>query len=90
MEREKSKVLIDVLKFYTDTVEGALSNCGVELLNPEVGMPMDQLRYAIARTVPTDDPELHSCIAEVKACGYAYNNKVLRPAKVDVYKSNHL
>lgn len=89
LERGKAEVLIDTLKFYIQMLEGALSNCGVEVFYPEIGMPMDQIRYAIIKTVPTDDPQLHSCIASVSSCGYAYNNKVLRPAKVAVYSVNN-
>ena len=89
LERGKIEVLIDTLKFYIQMLEGALSNCGVEVFYPEAGMPMDQVRYAIIKTVPTDDPQLHGCIASVSSCGYAYNNKVLRPAKVAVYSVNN-
>lgn len=89
LERGKIEVLIDTLKFYIQMLEGSLSNCGVEVFYPEAGMPMDQVRYAIIKTVPTDDQQLHGSIASVSSCGYAYNNKVLRPAKVAVYSVNN-
>lgn len=86
-EIAKLDAVIGELKFYTESVEGSLSNCGVEVFTPETDTPMDQLRHVIVKTIPTDDASKHGYIESVRTCGYAYNNKTLRPAKVVVYKA---
>lgn len=83
--------LYSTLKFYVETTEGALSNCGVDMFTPEVGtpasIPNEQPKCSVLKTIDTEDPAQRGMIAEVRSCGYAYNGKVLRPAKVIVYKT---
>ncbi len=74
--------------YYVQMLEGSLTNCCVEIFRPEAGGAMDPLRHTIVKTFPTDDSTKNGYIAEARSCGYIYKNKIIRPARVAVYKFN--
>lgn len=80
------KMHLKSLRYYADSVRGALTNNGVEIKTPEPGSKYDYKEQRISKTVPADDPELRDCIASVRSSAFIYNGKILRPAKVVVYK----
>lgn len=87
-EPDKSylKTHLDSLGYYADSLKGALINSGVEIKTPEAGSRYDYKEQRISKTIPTDDETLRDCVAEVRSDTFIYNGKVLRPAKVAVYK----
>jgi len=67
---------------------------GAEAIEPSPGEAFDSRRHEIQRAVPTDDPSRQRTIEGTMVVGLAYRDKVLRPAKVSVYRftdqsSNH-
>ena len=85
-EKEYLKTQLDSLGYYADSVKGALINNGVEIKTPEPGSSYDYREQRISKTIPTDDETLRDCVAEARSDAFIYNGKVLRPAKVVVYK----
>ena len=85
-EKAFLKTQLDSLGYYADSVKGALINNGVEIKTPETGSSYDYKEQRISKTVPTDDETLRDCIAQARSDAFVYNGKVLRPAKVVVYK----
>ena len=85
-DNEFLKAYIKSLEYYADSVRGVLTNNSVEIHTPEPGDKYDYLEHRISKTVPAEDPALRDCIASVKSSAFVYNGKVLRPAKVAVYK----
>lgn len=77
---------IKSLEYYADSVRGVLTNNSVEIKTPAVGDKYDYLEHRISKTIPSEDPAHRDCIAAVKSSAFVYNGKVLRPAKVAVYK----
>ena len=85
-DNEFLKMHLKSLGYYADSVRGALTNNGVEIKTPEPGSKYDYKEQRISKTVPADAPELRDCIASVRSSAFIYNGKILRPAKVVVYK----
>ncbi|MCR5123004.1 MAG: nucleotide exchange factor GrpE [Ruminococcus sp.] len=85
-DSEFLKAYIKSLEYYADSVRGVLTNNSVEIRTPAPGDKYDYLEHRISKTVPAEDPALRDCIASVKSSAFVYNGKVLRPAKVAVYK----
>ncbi|MBR1382625.1 MAG: hypothetical protein IJ555_02250 [Ruminococcus sp.] len=85
-EKEHLKVQLDSLGYYADSVKGALINNGVEIKTPEAGSRYDYKEQRISKTIATEDESLRDCIAQARSSAFIYNGKVLRPAKVVVYK----
>ena len=85
-DNEFLSAYIKSLEYYSDSVRGVLTNNSVEIKTPAVGDKYDYLEHRISKTVPSEDPELRDCIAAVRSSAFVYNGKVLRPAKVMVYK----
>ena len=85
-EKEYLKTHLDSLRYYANSVRGALINSGVEIKTPDVGSSYDYKEQRISKTIPTEDEALRDCVAEVRSDAFIYNGKVLRPAKVAVYK----
>ncbi len=85
-DSEYLKVHLKSLGYYADSVRGVLTNNGVEIKHPEPGSKYDYKEQRISKTVPADDPELRDCIASAKSDSFIFKGKVLRPAKVTVYK----
>ena len=77
---------IKSLEYYADSVRGVLTNNSVEIKTPAVGDKYDYLEHRISKTIPSEDPANRDCIAAVRSSAFVYNGKVLRPAKVAVYK----
>lgn len=75
----------DVLELLVDESEEILRAAGVEILS-EIGDEYDIKSSKILRVVPTDDPEKDRRVAKRHTDCYRYEEKILYPAKVDVYK----
>ena len=85
-EKEYLQTHLDSLRYYANSERGALINSGVEIKTPGVGSSYDYKEQRISKTIPTEDEVLRDCVAEVRSDAFIYNGKVLRPAKVAVYK----
>lgn len=75
----------DVLELLVDESEEILRSAGVEIIT-EIGDEYDIKSSKILRVVPTDDPEKDRHVAKRHTDCYRYEEKILYPAKVDVYK----
>lgn len=75
----------DVLELLVDESEEILRSAGVEIIT-EIGDEYDIKSSKILRVVPTDDPEKDHHVAKRHTDCYRYEEKILYPAKVDVYK----
>ena len=52
----------------------------------DAGIPVSYALHEVLDAVPTEDTELAGRVAEVYACGYVYQGKTLRRAKVSAYR----
>ena len=72
--------------FYINSFESQLRIQGVQIIAYELGSEYVPIQQHIAKTIPTDDPALNSTLAKIYCDCYMYEDKILRPAKVHVYK----
>jgi molecular chaperone GrpE len=62
-----------------------LSDYGLSLIN-QMDVELDPMRHESIETVPTNDESKDHHVAEVIQNGYQLQDKVIRPAKVKIYK----
>lgn len=75
-----------MLDYYIENVEKQLGIQGVTIYSYECGSAYVPHNQQIAKAVPTDDPELNGTVAKIYCDCYMYEDKVLKPARVHVYK----
>lgn len=75
-----------MLDYYIENVEKQLGIQGVTIYSYECGSAYVSRYQQIAKAVPTDDPELNGTVAKIYCDCYMYEDKVLKPARVHVYK----
>ena len=85
---ESLKDTIDCLTYYIQKVESSIINSGVEIRKPEVGDKFNHIEQIIVKAIACDDPEKKEIIESVRSATYIYHGKVLKPARVTVYKVN--
>lgn len=86
---EKSKEINDLytgVKMTRDVFEKTLKRHGIEKLDP-VGEQFDPNKHEATFELPQPDKEPGS-IFHVQQIGFTLNNRVIRPAKVGIVKSN--
>lgn len=66
----------------------ALSEEGLQLIEPQVNIPFDHTEQECSETLPPVKPEDENTVAELVLKGYKIDNYVLRPARVKVFKSS--
>jgi molecular chaperone GrpE len=82
---ESTSLEIQNLQSFQDTIEEILRRNGVSLFEVEEDL-FQGSRQRILRTVETGDTALDKRIARRVRKGFAYENRVLRPEIVEVYK----
>ncbi len=75
-----------MLDYYIERIEGQLEIQGVKIISYENGSAYVPIRQKIAKTVATDRAELNGMLAKIYSDCYMYEEKILKPAKVHVYK----
>lgn len=81
------KDIISLHKYIIKKIEGELSRQGVEIVDYESGTEFNAAEQTtIKKTINTDDDLLVGKIAEVMSSCYRYGEKVIRKAKVCLYK----
>lgn len=81
--------ICDLLDFYISAFENQLTVQGVMITSYEPGEKYIAINQHIVKTVATDDKDMNGIVAEVVSDCYMYDKTVLKPAKVNVYKSTN-
>ena len=63
----------------------AFADAGVEAVNP-TGERFDPTLHDALMMTPTEDPELDELVSQVVLAGYRLGERLLRPARVTVYR----
>jgi molecular chaperone GrpE (heat shock protein) len=84
---EYPPVTVQVLELVRDTVMHTLGRNGAEQI-PSEGDIFDRTVHKVVRMVPTEQPEADRRIAARLRPGFRWNDRVLRPEWVDVYRYN--
>ena len=83
---ELFKEILEFHDYYINMIQHQLNFQGVEIVSYEPDTPFSPVEQSIIRTAPTSDPSKNSMIASVETFGYRYDGKILRRARVVVYK----
>ena len=73
------------LKMVVHQFMGALSELGLEMLNPE-GAKFDPNEHEALSVVPVNDPAKDDAVIEVFSAGYRVGSRLLKPARVVIGK----
>ena len=73
------------LKMVAHQFMGALSELGLEMLNPE-GAKFDPNEHEALSVLPVDDPAKDDAVIEVFSAGYRVGSRLLKPARVVIGK----
>ena len=73
------------LKMVVHQFMGALSELGLEMLNPE-GAKFDPNEHEALSVVPVNAPEQDEAVIEVFSAGYRVGSRLLKPARVVIGK----
>ncbi|MEC8192957.1 MAG: nucleotide exchange factor GrpE [Myxococcota bacterium] len=73
------------LKMVVHQFMGALSELGLEMLNPE-GAKFDPNEHEALSVLPVDDPAKDDAVIEVFSAGYRVGSRLLKPARVVIGK----
>ncbi len=81
------KEIVDMISYNIDKISGELSRQGVEILDYDAGTEFITTEQTVMKkTEPTTDEALVGKIARVISSCYKYGDKVLKKAKVSLYK----
>jgi molecular chaperone GrpE len=78
-----AKTVIDGVALVEKNLFKALTNAGVETINP-VEMPFDPNLHEAVSTIAAESPDEDHMVAQVYQRGYMLNGQLLRPARVVV------
>ena len=78
-----SKTVIDGVALVEKNLFKALTNAGIETINP-VEMPFDPNLHEAVSTIAAESPDEDHMVAQVYQRGYMLNGQLLRPARVVV------
>lgn len=84
--QEMYNEIISLHKYYVQQIESQLEIQGVEITHYECGTPFIATEQIISKTIPTDDSGLSGTVGKVDSACYKFEEKVLKKAKVQVYK----
>lgn len=84
--QEMYNEIINLHKYYVQQIESQLEIQGVEIRHYECGTPFIATEQIISKTIPTDDSRLSGTVGKVDSACYKFEDKILKKAKVQVYK----
>lgn len=84
--QEMYNEIINLHKYYTQQIESQLQIQGVEVIHFETGTPFIATEQIISKTILTDDSNLSGIVGKIDSACYKFEEKVLKKAKVHVYK----
>ena len=84
--QEMYKEIINLHKYYVQQIESQLEIQGVEIRHYDCGTPFIATEQIISKTIPTDDSRLSGTVGKVDSACYKFEDKILKKAKVQVYK----
>lgn len=79
--------IIELHEYYVQQIESQLQIQGVEIVNYEPGTPFISTEQIISKPILTEDVILSGMVGKVDSACYRFEDKVLKKAKVHVYKS---
>jgi molecular chaperone GrpE (heat shock protein) len=74
------------LQISADIAEDKLAYLGIERLTPAEGDELDPLKHNACHAVQTNSKELHGKVSQLLSPGLIYRSKVLRQARVSVFR----
>ena len=83
---EKPANLARDLHTFRQALEDILARYGVERYHADLSLPYNPREHRAVASVPTDDPTLDRCIAQVIRCGFRTDARVVRPLEAVVMK----
>lgn len=90
-EQDPGSTTVETLMQGVDLVEqklrGALEQAGLQVVEPE-GEPFDPEIMEAMLSVPAEEAEQDETVAQVLQKGYLFNDHLVRPARVSVYKND--
>ena len=78
--------IINMHDFYIQQIQNQLQIQGVEIINHEPNMPFIATEQVIIKSISTQDTALSGIVGKIDSACYKFQNKILRKAKVHVYK----
>ncbi len=78
--------IVELHDFYIQQIESQLQIQGVEIINHESETPFIPTEQVISKPILTDDVTLSGMIGRVDSACYKFQDKILKKAKVHVYK----
>lgn len=78
--------LIEAIRHAVRLVELKKEQLGMKEIRPNELEELDKGRHQIVKAVLTDEPDRHKRICQTIASGMVYHDKILRQAKVTVYR----
>lgn len=84
--QEMYNEIINLHQYYAQQIESQLQIQGVEVIHYETGTPFIATEQIITKTILTEDSSLSGTIGKVDSACYKFEEKVLKKAKVHVYK----
>lgn len=79
--------IIEIYDYYIQQIESQLQIQGVEILRYEPETPFVSTEQTISKTIFTESPEKTGLVGKVISDCYKFDDKVIKKAKVQVYKS---
>jgi len=77
------------LQIAADIAEDKLAYLGIERLTPAEGDDLDPRKHLVCHPVDTDKKELHGKVSQLLSPGLIYRGKVLRQARVSVFRHSN-
>lgn len=77
----KEKVMVKIL----EGLEATLESVGVITIK-DINVPFDEKKHHLVDIIPTQDENQHMIISTSVLTGYGYENEIIRPQQVIVYK----
>lgn len=84
--QEMYNEIINLHKYYAQQIESQLQIQGVEVIHYENSTPFIATEQIISKTILTEDSSLSGTVGKVDSACYKFEEKVLKKAKVHVYK----
>ena len=78
--------IIELHGYYVQQIESQLQIQGVEIINYETGTSFISTEQIISKPILTDDSALSGLVGKIDSLCYKFEDKVLKKAKVHVYK----
>lgn len=78
--------LLRALQISADIAEDKLAYLGIERLTPAESDELDPIKHSACHAVQTNSEELHRKVSQLLSPGLIYRGKVLRQARVSVFR----